>query len=70
MKRGDIVRSKRVLSMRETFGFQSAGRIEGYIVQTKPYLVIEYDTGAERGQVGISHEAMDQIEVIKEAENE
>ena len=70
MRKGDLVRSKRVLAMRETFGFQSVGRIEGHVIQTKPYLIIEYDTGENRGQVGINHEAMDQFEVLKEAENE
>ena len=70
MKKGDYVRSKKILPMRETFGFQSAGKIEGYVISTKPYLVLEYNDGEKKGQIGISHEAMDQFEIIKEAENE
>jgi len=70
MRKGDYVKSKRILAMRETFGFQCVGKIEGYVIQTKPYLVVEFDTGEEKGQVGISHEAMDQFEILKEAENE
>ena len=70
MKKGDYVKAKRVLSMRETFGYQCVGKIEGTVIHTKPYLVIEFDSGDGRGQVGITHEANDQFEVLKEAEDE
>jgi hypothetical protein len=69
MKKGDVVRAKQTLTMKEMCDFACVGIIEGIVLKKTP-LIVEIDQGGQKFQVRIIDEAKEKFEVIKEAPEE
>ena len=69
MKKGDRIRAKQQLSIREANDFQMLGILEGIVLKANP-LIIEIDVGGDRYQVRIADEAKEKFGVIEEAKDE